>query len=170
MFKKTLIATLFTLSATAFAQSAATDCSNFAKAAASRAYKASVGTIQGSEGIQYEIKEKLVAKLPFHNYVISITDNNEDGDTWTVDYFVMTKKVNDKCQVLKVKEQETAALKISTYSDFDSNEFEAPVELDVTVDFVQNSGKYVDFRVFTDEDTYPIICYKGSLDGAAKIV
>lgn len=81
------------------------ECDNYAKYGAIRAYISEVGVVQGSEGIQYEIKEKLKAKSPFYNYIVSISDNNEDGDVWTVDYFVMTKKIDGDCQVLKVKRQ-----------------------------------------------------------------
>lgn len=81
------------------------ECANYAKAAAIKAYIAMAGTVQGSEGIQYEIKQKLKAREPFHNYIVSITDNNEDGEVWTLDYFVMTKIENGKCRILKVREE-----------------------------------------------------------------
>jgi len=155
-----------------------TECANHAKSAAIRTYINEVGTVQGSEGIQYEIKEKLKAKLPFHNYIVSISDNNEDGEYWTVDYFVMTKKVGDKCQVLKVQRQddsqtsqtESGALKITSYKDFVNDELEAPIEVEVTVAFVNDADKYIDFRVFTDEDTYPSMCYVGTKEGAADVI
>ena len=176
MFKKSLFIAALAISSSVFALEQG-PCANFAKAAAIRVYKASVGTVQGSDGIQYEIKKKLQAKLPFYNYIVSISDNNEDGEFWSVDYFVMTKKVKNSCKVLKVKEEvsdsqseEEGSLEISAYTDFDYNDFDEPVAIDVNLDFVENSGKYIDFRVFTDDGTYPSICYKGSQASVKKII
>lgn len=181
MFYKYLII----LSAIVFSYSANAEikgeCSNYALSGAIKAYKSMAGTVQGSEGIEYKIKEKLKAKLPFHNYIISITDNNEDGDVWTLDYFVMTKKENGQCKVLKVREEpqttKTSAvsdangfLKITTYYDFNDHDLDEPITLDITADFVNDSDNYIDFRIFVDEDTYPAICYSGSKDAATDII
>lgn len=148
-------------------------CANFAKSAAIKAYKASVGTVQGSDGIEYEITKKLKARLPFHNYNVAISDNNEDGETWTNTYFVMTKLEGGVCKVLKVKQEETSAsavLKVQSFEDFDGNYLDEAVEIQIDKDFVENSGKYVDFRLFIDEDTYPTYCYEGAKEGVTDII
>lgn len=78
-------------------------CENFAKYAAIRAYKASVGTVQGSEGIDYAAK--LVAKEQSRLlFVVSISDNNEDGETWTTDYQVEILREKGACKIRSVRE------------------------------------------------------------------
>ena len=62
-------------------------CENYAKYAAIRAYKSEVGTIQGSEGIEFSAT-LLKLKNEWVEYQVTISDNNEDGETWTVDYWV----------------------------------------------------------------------------------
>lgn len=176
-YKYLIIITAIMFSSVSYAQKNQGECSNYAKAAAIRLYKATVGTVQGSEGIQYEIKQKLKARKPFHNYIVSITDNNEDGEVWTLDYFVMTKKENGKCLILKVKEETPSVttntkgvLKVTTYNDFNDNDLDNPIAVDVTMDFVNNTDNSIDFRIFTDEDTYPAICYSGSKEDAVNVI
>jgi hypothetical protein len=84
-------------------------CENYGKFGAIRAYKAEVGTIQGSDGIEYEVKS-MAHHDPYYNFVVTIYDNNEDGEQWSVFYIVKTKKtekLNKKglpiCKVLSTK-------------------------------------------------------------------
>jgi len=112
-----IVSTLFSH----IAFSAETTCENYGKFGAIRAYKSEVGTVQGSEGIEYEITKTVKKEDPFYSFVVSITDNNEDGEVWTVDYLVETKRTNKKnkkqkpvCQVLSAsrytpKQSETPA-------------------------------------------------------------
>lgn len=91
-------------SSTVFA--AKSPCAGFAKYGAIRAYKAEVGTIQGSEGIEYSATLKKQSGDEF-TYLVTISDNNEDGETWDVDYIVTTRKLGTgKCKVLSVQKQE----------------------------------------------------------------
>ena len=76
-------------------------CANFAKNAAIRAYFAEVGTVQGSEGIQYEAT-LLSSRNNIEAYLVAISDNNEDGEYWTVDYQVVLNAQNN-CKVISVK-------------------------------------------------------------------
>ncbi|KYG68015.1 hypothetical protein AZI87_01725 [Bdellovibrio bacteriovorus] len=82
---------------------AANPCENHAKAAAIRTYKAAVGTVQGSEGIQYSSVKEEGWNNPYL-YTVTIADNNEDGETWEVDYEVQVQDKAGKCKVLSVKE------------------------------------------------------------------
>jgi len=76
-------------------------CEGFAKAAAIRSYKAEMGTVQGSEGsegIEYGAKIMDNVNPDSAIYIVDIFDNNEDGDTWTVNYLVEVKKnAQQKC-------------------------------------------------------------------------
>lgn len=73
-------------------------CENYAKYGAIKAYKAEMGTVQGSDGIEYEAT--LVGlRNDISAYVVSISDNNEDGEYWTVDYSVV---LNKSCKILSV--------------------------------------------------------------------
>ena len=77
-------------------------CANMAKREAIRRYKAENGTIQGSDGIGY------TAQLLKHNanildYVVTISDNNEDGEYWEVDYYVRLDGRTQACKIMAVK-------------------------------------------------------------------
>jgi hypothetical protein len=76
-------------------------CANFAKFGAIRAYKAEMGTIQGSDGIEYEAT-LTGTRGELSSYVVAISDNNEDGETWTVKYSVVVRKTS-ACSVVSVK-------------------------------------------------------------------
>ncbi len=164
MIKSALVVALLALT-TSVSASISGPCSGHAKSAAIRAYKAQMGTVQGSDGIEYEIKEKLKAKLPFHNYVVTIFDNNEDGDTWSVDYFVMTKLEGQTCKVLKVKEERPALIK---FQGLENSDVAQTIEVDVN--YVNNSENYIDFRAFIDEDTYSSYCYTGDQESVKDII
>jgi hypothetical protein len=81
-------------------------CSGYAKSAAIRAYKAETKTVQGSRGIEY-IARLVDTKPESLTYLVTIADNNEDGDTWQFDYLVdvtpIEASVPLKCKVLKTK-------------------------------------------------------------------
>lgn len=90
---KTILTIALMLAATAgFA------CENYAKYSAIKAYKAEVGTVQGSDGIGYDAT-LIALRGDVSAYVVSISDNNEDGEYWTVDYQVVLGK---SCKTLKV--------------------------------------------------------------------
>lgn len=77
-------------------------CQNYAKYAAIRAYKAEMGTVQGSTGIEYSAHlEKKKGNLV--EYTVTITDNNEDGEVWDVDYRVKLRAKDGTCEILNVK-------------------------------------------------------------------
>lgn len=82
----------------------ASTCANMAKYGAIRAYKAEVGTIQGSEGIQYDATLTGL-RGEFASFLVSISDNNEDGETWTVNYSVVVRKTENRCSVVSVTKQ-----------------------------------------------------------------
>ena len=98
---KLMIALL--LSFTATYASAAEVCENYAKYFAIRDYKVRVGTVQGSDGIQYE-SELISTSGDEHTFKITIQDNNEDGDSWTVFYDVVVEGPlrNKKCTLVKL--------------------------------------------------------------------
>jgi hypothetical protein len=79
----------------------ASPCINMAKYGAIRAYKAEMGTIQGSDGIQYEAT-LTGTRGEFSSYLVAISDNNEDGESWTVNYTVVVRKTQI-CSVVSVK-------------------------------------------------------------------
>lgn len=73
-------------------------CENMAKNAAIRAYYSEVGVVQGSDGIQYKAKlEKVDGNV--NEFIVSISDNNEDGEAWTIDYYVSTVDTAGKCKI-----------------------------------------------------------------------
>jgi hypothetical protein len=79
---------------------AAGPCENKAKYGAIRAYKAEVGTIQGSNGV--ETKADLVQERNgAYSYIVSVMDNNEDGEYWTLDYAVVVK--GQDCKIVSVR-------------------------------------------------------------------
>ncbi len=82
----------------------ASSCANMAKFGAIRAYKAEVGTIQGSDGIQYEATLTGV-RGEVASFLVSIYDNNEDGETWTVNYSVVVRKSENRCSLVSVNKQ-----------------------------------------------------------------
>lgn len=84
-------------------------CENYAKYFAIRDYK-SHGTVQGSEGIQYESELIYVDTYQDRDeylYKVAITDNNEDGEYWTTNYDVLLEqaKGQTKCHLLKLKSE-----------------------------------------------------------------
>ncbi len=79
-------------------------CVNYAKYGAIRAYKAEMGTVQGSHGIEY-VAELKGTQGVFSDYVVSIYDDNEDGDTWQVDYAVRTETLAKSCKLIFVKKR-----------------------------------------------------------------
>jgi len=82
-------------------------CSNMAKYAAIRAYKAEMGTVQGSDGIDYSAT--LIAQRgEFAGYLVTISDNNEDGDRWEADYNVSVRLKD--CKVVLVRKAAERAL------------------------------------------------------------
>lgn len=83
------------------AKNSKSSCENMAKSGAIRAYKGEVGEIQGSEGIQYSA-ELVQTDGQDSQYKVSITDNNEDGDVWTIEYLVTVSDTPAKCNVVKV--------------------------------------------------------------------
>lgn len=82
----------------------AAPCDNYAKQGAIRAYK-SQGAVQGSEGIEYSAKLVKSANSVY-DYLVSISDNNDEGESWTVDYLVRVEKDGNACHILKVTELE----------------------------------------------------------------
>jgi hypothetical protein len=133
-------------------------CEGLAQQKATANYFAEVGDIQGSEGPETFIEVSLKAKSPYFNYIVGIYDNNEDGETWTSYYFVMTKFENQTCSVLKVVATEEAGLKINAYYDFAND-----TELDQPQDSFLNTGLLKkaepNFKVLIDQDN--TICYVG---------
>lgn len=75
-------------------------CENYAKGAAIRAYKAEVGTIQGSEGMEYNARKLRTDDEGNIFFRVHITEGNEDGESWTFNYLV---KTSDSCRILLVK-------------------------------------------------------------------
>ena len=83
---------------------ASMDCKNMAKNGAIRAYHSEMGTVQGSEGIEYGAKLVDNSKGSKFTYLIDIYDNNEDGDAWTSNYLVEVSKSSvGKCSVLSAQ-------------------------------------------------------------------
>lgn len=143
------------------------ECSGVAMQKAMAKYVVESGTIQGSDGAQVSVELALKAKSPFHNYIVSIYDNNEDGETWTVYYFVMSKFENNSCKVLKVVQTEEAALKINSFYDFENQ-----IETDLAKDYILNRQQLSDYRVsFKDlinQDNS--ICYIGDAQWVLDII
>jgi hypothetical protein len=79
-------------------------CANFAKSGAIRAYKKQTGVVQGSPGISYSAK--LVKTLgAISDYVVSISDSNEDNENWVIDYSVKVQDLGSNlCKILLVKQ------------------------------------------------------------------
>lgn len=152
-------------------------CENYGKFGAIRAYKSEVGTVQGSEGISYEVIQTLKSEDPFYNFIVAITDNNEDGDVWTVNYLVKTKKLNKKgkqvCKVISaVRHEETAKGQIKIFDAEETEDLENADIYFVDVAYVENwRDNYIDFRVFRDTAEYKYAqCYTGSKEEAAAVV
>jgi len=79
-------------------------CANMAKYAAIRAYKAEVGEVQGSDGIQYSafVTDVINGRI---TYLVSISENNEDGERWEFNYYVdllWLEKADPQCQIQSV--------------------------------------------------------------------
>ena len=85
-------------------------CENYAKYFAIRDYKANLGPVQGSDGIQYESELIYVDELPGGDeylYKVIVNDNNEDGEYWSVNYELLLEhnKTTNKCSLLKLKSE-----------------------------------------------------------------
>lgn len=76
-------------------------CINMAKYGAIRAYMSETGTVQGSEGIQYSARLVQQQGNVF-DYQVTISDNNEDGETWDVEYEVKVQQRGNTCKVITV--------------------------------------------------------------------
>ena len=95
-----LFGAMMTVSLTSFAEE---KCENYAKASAIRAYKAELPTIQGSDGISYiALLLGEQSGLGLFDYIVSIGENNEDGDYWEIDYAVRVQALEetDKCETV----------------------------------------------------------------------
>jgi hypothetical protein len=79
-------------------------CANMAKYAAIRAYKAEVGEVQGSDGMQYSAFATSVNNGRI-TYLVSISENNEDGESWEFGYYVdlrWREKASPQCKIISV--------------------------------------------------------------------
>lgn len=92
----------------ALTQTEIEQCSNQAKAGAIEAYKAEVGVVQGSYGIETSVFFVISYENIFE-YLVCISDNNEDGESWSVEYLVRVKKDGDKCKIIKVENRKNAS-------------------------------------------------------------
>jgi hypothetical protein len=97
--KKTILVVAAVLLTSLLAQ--AKPCENIAKYQAIRSYKSEVGTVQGSDGIQYSSSLKSV-QGKIYTYEVAVFDNNDEGDTWEVNYIVTIKNDKKKCITLNV--------------------------------------------------------------------
>lgn len=101
--KKLLNVLLGTLLLSGVAQ-AANLCEGHAKYGAMTAYMDEMGVVQGSDGATRTAT--LVDNLDSNKatYLVSINDNNEDGDYWTVNYLVkVALDGENSCQVNSTK-------------------------------------------------------------------
>lgn len=104
---KQMMILIFAATVSPLAFGAAKPCENYAKYAAIKAYKAEMGTVQGSDGIGYTATPLWVRSSPV-SYKITISDNNEDGETWTVGYYVELQVEQDsRCKILEVRKIKT---------------------------------------------------------------
>lgn len=101
MIKFVMMVLLLSGSVSSLAFGATNPCKNYAKNAAIRAYKSETGTIQGSDGIKY-VATQVKNSGQFFEFQVTISDNNEDGETWNVDYLVQLQR-NATCKVVKVQ-------------------------------------------------------------------
>jgi hypothetical protein len=92
----------FALLITLFISSVAqASCEGKATNYAVRAYEAE-GPVQGSEGMEHETK--LVSnRQGILDYLVTIWDNNEDGEAWEVDYQVVVDNKTGACKKVLVK-------------------------------------------------------------------
>lgn len=81
-------------------------CSNYAKYQAIRKYKADTGTVQGSDGIEYSA-QLLKETSTQYEFVVEISDNNEDGEYWTLAYTVTLEKKT--CKKVSISEPEVVS-------------------------------------------------------------
>lgn len=101
----------------AFANADANRCENYAKYAAIDAYKAKMGSVQGSDGIK-SVAILIKKKGLYIDYKVTISDNNEDGDTWNIDYLVQIQmQLNLQCNIVKVQMIRPAQDQCKTNSD-----------------------------------------------------
>lgn len=85
-------------------------CENYAKYFSIRDYKKNLGSVQGSDGMQYESELISVTTFPDGDeylYEVSISEKNEDGEYWTVNYEVLLEHdpSTQKCSLLKLKSE-----------------------------------------------------------------
>ncbi len=97
---------ILAVSSLAVAQENTQACSNFAKYEAIRKYKADTGTVQGSDGIEYSA-QLLKETSTQYQYVVEISDNNEDGEYWTLAYTVTLEKKT--CKKVSISEPEVVS-------------------------------------------------------------
>lgn len=95
------IFTAMVFSASLASAGAAGTCANMAKFGAIRAYHSEMGVVQGSDGIQYSA-ELIDSDANNFSYRVTISDNNEDGDTWDVHYTVKVQLRGRTCKVIRV--------------------------------------------------------------------
>jgi hypothetical protein len=94
--KLALLMTLF-ISAVAHAS-----CESKATNYAVRVYEAAIGPVQGSEGMEHETK-LVSTRQGILDYLVTIWDNNEDGEIWEVEYQVVVDNKTGACRKVLVK-------------------------------------------------------------------
>lgn len=79
-------------------------CENYAKYFAIRDYKSSMGTVQGSDGIEVSSELKY-SQGRNYGFEVAISDNNEDGEMWTVLYQIVVKPSSQRaaCDLVSLK-------------------------------------------------------------------
>lgn len=118
---KQIMILIFAVTVSPLAFGTTNSCKNHAKYAAIKAYKAEMGTVQGSDGI--ECTETLLKKQgKLAKYKVTISDNNEDGETWDVDYLVQIHR-GSACKILNVQKMDA---EIASQPDFAEGSLGAP--------------------------------------------
>ncbi len=81
-------------------------CSNYAKYEAIRKYKSDTGVVQGSVELEYSA-DLIKTTATQYEYVVEITDSNEDGEYWTLAYTVTLKKKS--CELVTISDAEVVS-------------------------------------------------------------
>lgn len=90
----------------AAAYAAQDTCVQYAKYGAIKVYKSEVGEVQGSNGMEHSAEFRAYnPRTGVYTYLVTISDNNEDGDTWDVNYEVEVKRSIRGCRVVSVKRE-----------------------------------------------------------------
>ena len=105
MKKFLMVLAALAASSTAMAAKEETACAKRAKFGAIRAYKAEVGTVQGSTGIEYDATF-LSAKGFVQTYAVSISEGNDENESWEFTYRVKVQVAGDGCKLLSVDKVE----------------------------------------------------------------